>query len=131
MFYCRLEPALTSIYYAEALAVFSAIVWALEASPDARRLLVFTDSALTVYAFDTGRAEPLVRELVRTAYALCDARGVDLRVRHVPGKSNVTADWLSRALPESLRAPHLATFTPPTHLLNIHPPARSAEGAPR
>ena len=124
-FYCRIEPQLTSIYYAEALAVFSVIVWALEASPDARRLLIFTDSALTVYAFDTGRAEDPIRELVRTAYALCDARGVDLRVRHVPGPARTSLRTGSRGRGPRRCAPRTSTSSPrpPTSSTNTPSPA--------
>ncbi|KAK4696741.1 hypothetical protein P7C70_g8323, partial [Phenoliferia sp. Uapishka_3] len=78
-FYSRLSPPLTDIRWAEALAVFSAINWALD-NTSARRILIFTDSALCVYAIDSGKI-PLgpMHDLVWSLYARLAAKGVDLR----------------------------------------------------
>ncbi|KAK4698797.1 hypothetical protein P7C70_g7472, partial [Phenoliferia sp. Uapishka_3] len=79
-FYSRIIPALMDIRWAEAVAVFSAINWALD-NTRARRILIFTDSALCVYAFDSGKIQlgPM-HDLVWSLYARLAEKKVDLRV---------------------------------------------------
>ncbi|GAA5880929.1 hypothetical protein JCM1840_002099 [Sporobolomyces johnsonii] len=145
VFSARPRVKYRSIQFAEGLAVYSAIDWALRKRPSARRwskegdedrtpyrILVRTDSAPAVYAFDAGGTnQPDLAHLVRLAYADLRAAKVDLRIVHIRGKHNVTADRLSRepvaslidragALPMSGRrgekavsfAPSLATRAP-------------------
>ncbi|KAL8276638.1 hypothetical protein RQP46_010987 [Phenoliferia psychrophenolica] len=113
-FYHRTSTPLTNIQYAEALAIFSAIIWAADNVPNCRRILVFTDSSLGVYGFDSGRVQDDILDLVWTTYRYLGERGIDLRVRHIPGKLNSTADFLSRALIKLLprrprqKLPHLS-----------------------
>ncbi|GAA5909683.1 hypothetical protein JCM5296_006730 [Sporobolomyces johnsonii] len=87
----------SNIGYAESLAVASAILHALKQPSRVERLLVRTDSATAAYAFDGGgsRREDIA-ELVKTVYAALRERRVDLRVSHIRGTQNVTADRLSR-----------------------------------
>lgn len=112
-FYSRINPPLTDIFYAEALAVSAAIQHAIDDKLAPRRLLVFTDSALTVYAYDTGRVKGDVLPLVQGSYEALRKAGIDLRVRHVSGEINSTADKLSRLPPSLLLRgfPSLSSFT--------------------
>ncbi|GAA5883172.1 hypothetical protein JCM1840_003420, partial [Sporobolomyces johnsonii] len=139
VFSARPRVKYRSIQFAEGLAVYSAIDWALRKCPSARRwskegnedrtpyrILVRTDSAPAVYAFDAGGTnQPDLAHLVQLAYANLRAAKVDLCVVHIRGKHNVTADRLSTsrragALPMSGRhgekvvsfAPSLATRAP-------------------
>ncbi|KAK4698076.1 hypothetical protein P7C70_g8111, partial [Phenoliferia sp. Uapishka_3] len=119
-FFSRLLPALDDIRWAEALAIFSAINWALD-NTSSRRILIFTDSALCVYAFDSGKV-PLgpMHDLVWSVYSRLADMKVDLRVRHVAGKINWTADALSRWTVDRLPLRFVDDcfgFTPPMDLL--------------
>ncbi|GAA6044790.1 hypothetical protein JCM8097_006449 [Rhodosporidiobolus ruineniae] len=103
-FFSRISPPLPpgEIFLGEALAIASAISIVLDRRYVRRRLLLFTDSALSVYAFDSGRAEGNISELVLGAYEQLRAAGIDLRVRHVAGDLNTTADRLSPFRPRSV-----------------------------
>ncbi|GAA5821482.1 hypothetical protein JCM11491_003340, partial [Sporobolomyces phaffii] len=117
----RSEEEWTDIAFVEALAILSALAVATSSFPELSRILVLTDSALSVYAFDTGRASPGLHSVVWAAYRLLDEKKVDLRVRHISGERNRTADLLSRVktsrLPEI--AEHFRIFNPPTHLIGL------------
>ncbi|GAA5904690.1 hypothetical protein JCM5296_003627 [Sporobolomyces johnsonii] len=113
---------------AQSLAIASAISHVVHGGIARKKVLLFSDSALSVYAFDSGRAPPDVSELVLSIYELLRASKIDLRVRHVAGDINATADKLSRLPPDSLRRmfPSLLPFTPFTP--SVQP---SLEGAPQ
>ncbi|GAA5930465.1 hypothetical protein JCM10213_001099 [Rhodosporidiobolus nylandii] len=82
-----------NIGYAETLAVGSAVLHVLANEPGVRRLLIRTDSATAVYAFDAGGSRrPDVAALVRVAYGEARAKKVDVKVQHIRGVQNVTAD---------------------------------------
>jgi hypothetical protein len=72
------------------------------------------DADLIVYAFDSGTAREDVLDLVRDAYEQLRTAGVDLRIQHIPGDFNTTADNLSRKPVPVLRDcfPSLTTFAP-------------------
>lgn len=128
-FAARVEPRLSDIFYAEALAAHAAIVTALERDLVKRRLLLFSDNAATVYAFDSGSAPGPVLTLVHDSYDRLRAAGVDFRIRHVPGSVNTTADTLSRAslpLLEKWFLSSLSLFHPAIP----SPPRRVEGGAP-
>ncbi|KAK4703050.1 hypothetical protein P7C70_g3170, partial [Phenoliferia sp. Uapishka_3] len=116
----RTKDRLNDIRWAEALAVFSAINWAID-NTDAKRIMIFTDSALCVYAFDAGKvALGPMHDLVWSVYARLAEKGIDLHLRHVSGEANKTADFLSRATNEKLIEKYgssVSSFAPPTHLL--------------
>jgi hypothetical protein len=117
-FYHRGPPSL-DIRYSEALAIFSAIIWAAD-NLAPRRILLYTDSALNVYAFDAGKVQGDMLDLVATTYRYLSDRKIDLRVRHIRGDDNKQADTLSRAHPSYLlNRPFevVSEFSPPTHLL--------------
>ncbi|KAJ8293081.1 hypothetical protein OF846_001494 [Rhodotorula toruloides] len=94
-FSSRLPLPLDGIALAEARAVHDAIMLVLERNPDLRRLLVRSDSASSVYAFDSGSAKDDIQPLVSSAYDALRQRKVDLRIEHIPGDRNVTADKLN------------------------------------
>ncbi|GAA5945714.1 hypothetical protein JCM1841_002701, partial [Sporobolomyces salmonicolor] len=101
-FFARLDPPLQDIILAEALAVHSAIEMALAQELAHSRLLICTDSSASVYAYDAGRGEGPLLELVRDSYRALAAAGIDLRIRHVQGERNKTADTLSRVIKMSV-----------------------------
>ena len=112
--YSRISPPLDDIMLAEGLAVHSAIAAALASGLVRARLLVCTYSAPCVYAFDAGRGHERLLGLVRDSYDTLSSAGVDLRVRHVQGDRNATADALSRQTPAVLHRwfHNLSHFTP-------------------
>ncbi|KAK4697325.1 hypothetical protein P7C70_g8227, partial [Phenoliferia sp. Uapishka_3] len=119
--YHRCPEAMHDIVLAEALAVFSAIVWA-ASLPGVKRILLYTDSSGSVYAYDSGKSQGQLHSLVWATYLELQRLGVDLRVRHIPGIINVTADTLSRAKPHLLtHYENLSLFNPPTHLCRAAP----------
>jgi hypothetical protein len=127
-FFSRISPSLDNIFLAETLAIASAVEHILKANISRRRILIFTDSALSVYAFDSERAQGPVSDIIKSAYELLRSYRVNLRVRHVAGTTNTTADRLSRDLPSSLvRAfPSLTTFSSvPKFSLATSPAAHS------
>ncbi|GAA5916740.1 hypothetical protein JCM5296_003936 [Sporobolomyces johnsonii] len=119
----------SSIQLAEGLAVFSALDLVVRKYPHVQHLLVRTDSAPIVYAFDAGGfREPLVSDLVRLAYELLRPARVDVRVVHISGTANVTADRLSRDPVASLVALYggsFRAFVPPPAAGKAHSPAPS------
>lgn len=125
-FYHRSSFPLDSIIFAEALGVFSAIVWAVE-SGEHRRILVYSDNSAVVYAFDSGRVSDELFDLVRVSYELLNRHGCDLRVRHIPGVHNFYADLLSRkdppTFPFSLNSygSTVHSFDPPSSYYLLRP----------
>jgi hypothetical protein len=85
------------IFFYEALAVVSALQWALTslASPP-RRIAIFTDSSNTVDLFHMLRAQPCYNPLLLTSVDLLLRHGHQLRVFHVTSEDNAVADSLSR-----------------------------------
>jgi len=118
--YSRPGVRYQKIQFAETFTVAAAIRQILRARlPNLRRLLVRTDSAAAVYAYDGGSADntrflPL-RCLVLESFKLLQAANVDLRVLHVSGIDNDLADELSRGLLPTLQRNfhHLYNFDPP------------------
>ncbi|SGY26448.1 BQ5605_C018g08736 [Microbotryum silenes-dioicae] len=89
------------IQFVEALTVVVALDLAtLGAFGSFRRVLVRTDSAPAVYALDLGACSDTkflpLRTLTLRAFATASSRRFDLKVQHVAGKLNTTADDLSR-----------------------------------
>lgn len=114
-FFARISPALDNIFLGESLAIASAVDHLVRSGVSRRRLLIFSDSALSVYGFDSGRAQGVVSGVIRRTYELLRSYKVDLRVRHVAGTTNSTADALSRDVPSTLRQNfplNLRRFTP-------------------
>ncbi|CAA7266998.1 unnamed protein product [Cyclocybe aegerita] len=116
------------IFFLELIAIMSAIFHVASFKSPPRRILLFTDSLDAVGLLNSLAASedqhnaPLlgIAEVILTS-------GVDLRVRHIPGKDNIRADMLSRLLLEDFHrrfpADHVQLFDPPRVLL----PARWRE----
>lgn len=119
--YSRPNVRYAKIQFAETFTVAAAVVQILKARlPSLRRLLIRTDSAAAVYAFDGGAADDTkflpLRSLVTRTFIELRAAKVDLRVLHVSGSDNDLADRLSRAPIYSLKEDyksHLYAFSPP------------------
>jgi len=87
-----------TIFYQEALAVLSALTWALDSKSSGIRLLIYTDSMNTVEMFHSLSALPGYNDLLMHAVGLLIPSSSSLRVLHVPGAENSVADALSRGL---------------------------------
>lgn len=124
-FFHRSASPISSIIYAEALGVFSAIVWALETGAF-KRILIYCDNAAVVYAFDSGKTSDELFGVIRTTFDLLNRHGCDLRVRHVHGVKNYYADLLSRLDPPTFPfnlnrfGSTINHFDPPTDYI-LHP----------
>lgn len=114
-FFHRRTSPIGDIQLLEGIAVASAIAWVLAARPLVKRILVRTDSAPVVYSFDSGSGSSELKDLVWSTYIRLQEKGVDLRVKHIPGVRNTIADDLSRLPIPRLRRlyPKLSSFTPP------------------
>ncbi|KIY61155.1 hypothetical protein CYLTODRAFT_363234, partial [Cylindrobasidium torrendii FP15055 ss-10] len=91
-------------------------------------LAVHSDSLDSVAAFNSLSVEKEVHNVVLLGVAEVILRtGIDLRVRHIPGKDNIMADLLSRNLladfAKLFPSYRVRTFEPPRELL----PARWRE----
>ncbi|GAA5960013.1 hypothetical protein JCM10213_003703 [Rhodosporidiobolus nylandii] len=108
-YYSRLGRRYKSIQFLETLVVSHVVrsFSSLRSSrPSIRRLLVRTDSSPAVFAFDSGAARDTpdapLHTLLRLSFGSLLAAKLDLRVHHIPGRLNRTADLLSRASPAHL-----------------------------
>jgi len=118
-YFHRSPSGFEDIQLAEALAVASAIQHAVSCTPRPCRLLVYSDSAPSVYAFDAGRGSASLIALVWRAYTFMEKANVDFRIRHIAGDKNSRADRLSRLHPSELASdfPSLTSFSPPAWAL--------------
>ncbi|GAA5913864.1 hypothetical protein JCM5296_006447 [Sporobolomyces johnsonii] len=115
----RISPPLDDIFLAEALAAHAAILSALTSNVAGNRLLLFTNNASMVYALDSGSARPDVPVLIKDTYQRLREQKVDLRLRHIPGYLNTTADNLSRVPLSRLRLWFKDCLT----VFNLKPPS--------
>ncbi|KIY52572.1 hypothetical protein FISHEDRAFT_34973 [Fistulina hepatica ATCC 64428] len=111
------EVSRNGIFYFEALAVVSAILYSLTTQPRPNRLLVWTDNTNTVDMFNSFHALPPYNPLLITSVDKLMDTNSQLRVLHVSGTQNRIADALShfyndlaRQLDPSLR---ILPFSPP------------------
>lgn len=101
----RFTTRMSDIQFAEMLAIYAAIQHVLDLlpsrSPDRpiRRLLIRSDSALCVYAFDARRAVGPACELLIVAFDALRRARIDPRVKHISGKKNEVADLAYRRSP--------------------------------
>lgn len=129
-FFARPRVRWLSIQFAETLAVASALEQVVELigaggfATRPRRILVRSDSAPAIYAFDSGAAvdseQAPLRTLVMASFNLVRLAKVDVKVRHIRGVHNYTADALSRASIRDLRSTYgssLTQFVPPPALV--------------
>jgi hypothetical protein len=112
-----------TIFFAEALAVCSAIHAIPEMDPLPQRVVIYTDNSNTVNIFSSLRASAPYNRILMSAVDVLIAHGIDLRVYHVPGHENVVADALSRFNNE------LALQLVPGLLIDHFQPPQDAMGA--
>lgn len=123
-YFSRPRRHLQRIPYAETLTVALAIRHSFNLSPRPKRVLVRTDSSPAVYAYDSGAAKNTVfspmQKLLVASFGEMRAAKVDVRLHHVAGKANRTADLPSRARIYDLRrlfGNSLYSFLAPSELL--------------
>lgn len=86
------------IYGLEMLAVLAAVHWMDQhLCPGGKRILIWSDSANTVAAFDTLRTTPVLLPILQCAVLVELRIGCELRIAHIPGAEN-PADNISRGL---------------------------------
>jgi hypothetical protein len=96
-FQCQVDPIAHDNNYYEALAVLSALRYALSLTDlDLSRLAIYTDNFGTVEIFNSLRADAVFNPIVLTACDWVWPTRCALRVFHVPGYLNSIADALSR-----------------------------------
>jgi hypothetical protein len=116
------NPEAIDIFFLEEMAIVSAIFHAASLPVPPKRVLIFSDSLDSVEVFNSLHTRRSMHNapLLATATIVMQS-GVDIRVRHVPGKENLRADLLSRALLDDYKrlfpADRIYGFTPPRHLL--------------
>jgi hypothetical protein len=115
------HPEPTRIFYYEALAVLSALIFAKNRGNRGRgyrRIVIYTDNQNTVHMFDNLRARPDINPILITASNIRIEHDLQLRVLHIPGKENRMADALSRRNLRFVRKSHpnahLSTFELPS-----------------
>lgn len=110
------------IFWREMLAILSLVHHVGSFTKPPRRLLVHSDSLDSVAAFNSLSVEKELHNVVLLGVAEVILRtGIDLRVRHIPGKDNIMADLLSRNLLQDFGRQfpsyRVRTFEPPRELL--------------
>ena len=111
----------SDIFFLEALAVLSALHWYVNShtvfTPATNRIVIFTDNENTVNIFNSLHASSKLNPILITAVNLLLSSTTELRVIHVPGATNNTADALSRLDNDRARllSPGISitTFIPP------------------
>ncbi|KAF5323659.1 hypothetical protein D9758_019074 [Tetrapyrgos nigripes] len=123
-FQCRIDDRSHGILYFEALAVLSALSFALQASfPPPSHIVVFTDNSNTVNMFNSLKATPTYNPILMTAVDLLLQFNAQLRVFHIPGTENHVADSLSHFNND------LAYNASPSIIINPFTPPRVMLGA--
>jgi hypothetical protein len=106
-----------TIFFAEALAVCSA-VHAIQNMPEVpSKMLIYTDNTNTVAMFNSLRAHPPYNLILVSAVNVLIEHHVDLRVEHVSGCDNIVADALSRFHNE-----RVLQFAPNAQIYDFEPP---------
>ncbi|KAJ3727532.1 hypothetical protein C8R42DRAFT_340177 [Lentinula raphanica] len=124
-----LERSTHPIFFFEALAVLSALVWygssmRSDSSLSGRlRLVIFTDNTNTVDIFDSLSARPDYNFILQAAVDELILHDIDLRVIHIKGEDNLVADAISRG--DFLKASQLA----PGIFIKLFQPPREPLGA--
>lgn len=116
------------IFFLELIAILSAVHHAASLPQPPRRLLLFTDSLDAVGVLNSlGTSQSIHNGPLLALAGIILQSGIDLRVRHIPGKENLRADLLSRLLfadySRQFPSDRVHSFDPPRDLL----PARWRE----
>ena len=110
------------IFFLEMVAIMSAIHHVASFPSPPRCLLIHTDSLDSVAIFNSLHVlEALHNGPLMAIAGIIIESGIDLRVRHIPGKENIQADLLSCLLLNEYRAKfpldRIRLFSPPRDLL--------------
>ena len=110
------------IFFLELVAILSAVHHIAVFPHPPKKVLLWTDSLDSVAAFSSLRAAESLHNSVLLALAgILLESGIDLRIRHIPGKENTRADLLSRLMIDEFHrrfpAERVCLFTPPRELL--------------
>ena len=110
------------IFFLELVAIMSAIHHIASFDQPPRRILLFTDSLDSVAAFNSlGVSETLHNGPLLGVASIVLRSGVDIHIRHIPGKDNLRADLLSHLLLDEYKrnfpSDRVRTFEPPRELL--------------
>jgi hypothetical protein len=107
----------TAIFYFEALCVLCALRDVQYRAHKGARVVIYTDNLNTVQIFNSLACLPSYNHILRRSVDILLSTEIDLRVLHVSGENNVTADALSRCqFASALNASpglRISPFTPP------------------
>ncbi|THU81569.1 hypothetical protein K435DRAFT_595510, partial [Dendrothele bispora CBS 962.96] len=106
------------IFFRELLAILCLLHHVASFSSPPRRVLIHSDSLNSVEVLNSLRASESSHNSILLAIAdIILKTGIDLRVRHIPGKDNIRADLLSRLLFDDYKhqfpSERVRTFEPP------------------
>ena len=116
------EQPRVDIFFLEMVAIMAAI-HALASKPHPpARILLYTDSLDSVAVLDSlSAAQPMHNAVLMALAKILIFSNIDLRVRHIPGSTNLRADLLSRLLLDDFTrqfpSQSVRLFSPPRDLL--------------
>ncbi|KAJ3831867.1 hypothetical protein F5878DRAFT_44814 [Lentinula raphanica] len=119
---------IVDIFFRELLAILSGLYHIASKHSLPKRALFFSDSLDSVQVLSSLAVKESSHNSILLAIAgIVLKTGIDIRVRHIPGKDNIKADLLSRLLLDDFKhqfpSYRVCTFEPPRELL----PARWRE----
>jgi len=114
------EPVST-IFYFEALAIASAILWASGITPPICHLLLYTDSLNCMEIFNSLHMLTGYNNILLLTVHILISMNISLWVFHIPGLDNMVANTLSHHFPNTTSALspglHINLFNPPHYVL--------------
>jgi len=99
--FCASMPAnklLATIFYYEALAIASAILWATGLRPSVNHLLIYTNSLNCIDMFNSLHAQEGYSDILLFTVCMIISTKISLRIFHIPGTDNAVANALSQQL---------------------------------
>ena len=93
--FCTSTPSeclVTTIFYYEALAITSVVLWASGLSPKINHLLVYTNSLNCVNMFNTLSTQEGYNDILLFTVCILISLNISLCVFHIPGHDNTVAD---------------------------------------
>ncbi|KAJ3737623.1 hypothetical protein DFJ43DRAFT_968916, partial [Lentinula guzmanii] len=112
------QGPIVDIFFLELVAILSAVSHVASLPSPPKKVLLWSDSLDSVQAFNSlSVRNPAHNAPLLAAAGIILQSGIDLRVRHIPGKDNIAADLLSRLLLDDFRrqfpAYRVRPFDPP------------------
>jgi len=98
--FCASLPAntpLVTIFYYEALAITSAILWATGLRPPVNCLLIYMDSLNCIDMFNSLHAQEGYNNILLFTVCILISMKISLHVFHIPGADNSVVDALSQS----------------------------------